>query len=163
MSQCYYYTKSNSKDNMKLPKFNFLRGIISARIVNIEERLTLAQPRYPRTPIVQIPYPEEYSPEFKRIFRQGWRACEHGREIHSNPYNDRENLIYSLYDAWESGYLECFLHHPSRQIQPTDEESYQEGWATAQLGLPLNENPHTYGSHQFNMWYVGWNDFVDNH
>jgi len=28
---------------MKLPKFNFLRGIISARIINIEERLTLAQ------------------------------------------------------------------------------------------------------------------------
>jgi hypothetical protein len=47
--------------------------------------------------------------------------------------------------------------------QPTDEEVYLEGWSTAQLEFPLNENPHTYGSHQFNMWYIGWNDFVDNH
>jgi hypothetical protein len=149
---------------MKLPKFNFLRGIISARIVNIEERLTLAQPRYPRIPMGQIPYPENCeTPREKRIFGRGWRACERGMEVYDNPYSNREELIYSLHRIWESGYLECFLHHPSRQIQPTDEESYQEGWATAQLGLPLNENPHTYGSHQFNMWYVGWNDFVDNH
>ena len=145
-------------------KFKFLRGFISARIINIEDRLTFVQPRYPRIPMNQIPYPENCETrEEKRIFSRGWRSCERGMEVHDNPYSNQENLIYSLHDAWEIGWLECYHHHPSRQIQPTDEESYQEGWATAQLGLPLNENPHTYGSHQFNMWYVGWNDFVDNH
>jgi hypothetical protein len=49
-------------------KFNFFRGIVSARIVNLEERLTFLQPRYPRTPIVLIPYPENYeTPEEKKI------------------------------------------------------------------------------------------------
>jgi len=97
-------------------KFKFLRGFISARIVNIEERLTLAQPRYPRTPMGQIPYPENCeTPGEKKIFRRGWRACERGMEVYDNPYSNREELIYSLHRIWESGYLECFLHHPSRQ------------------------------------------------
>jgi hypothetical protein len=97
-------------------KFNFFRGIVSARIVNLEERLTFLQPRYPRTPIVLIPYPENYeTPEEKKIFRRGWRACERGGEIYDNPYSNQENLIYSLHDAWEIGWLECYHHHPSRQ------------------------------------------------
>ena len=62
-------------------KFKFLRGFISARIVNIEERLTLAQPRYPRIPMGQIPYPEivkhqekkEYSEEDGELVKEVWR------------------------------------------------------------------------------------------
>jgi hypothetical protein len=44
-----------------------------------------------------------------------------------------------------------------------NEDCYSEGWSTAQLGLPLNENPHPIGSNQSSMWECGWNDFVDNH
>jgi hypothetical protein len=62
-----------------------------------------------RTPIRQIPIPEEWNtPEFHRIFIQGWRACERGEEIYNNPYGRVENLIYSLHNAWERGYLDCF-------------------------------------------------------
>ena len=43
------------------------------------------------------------------------------------------------------------------------QREYQGGWATAQLGCPLNENPHPIGSNQCSMWECGWNDFVNNH
>lgn len=44
-----------------------------------------------------------------------------------------------------------------------DKYSYMTGWESARAGYPLNQNPHLYGSNEFNMWYIGWNDFVDNH
>jgi len=97
-------------------KFNFFRGIVSARIVNLEERLTFLQPRYPRTPIGQISYPEEYDDVERRTFRLGWRGCERGMEIHNNPYSIRENLVYSSHQSWERGWLECYHRHPSRVI-----------------------------------------------
>jgi hypothetical protein len=139
-----------------LSKFRFFRGIVSARIVSIDgalERLT-------RTPVSHIPIPDTLTTLVEiQQFRAGWRSCEFGRNIYDNPYSNREALIYSLHRAWEYGFTECFNN---RRVN-RDEEVYLEGWATAQLGLPLNENPHTYGSNQFNMWYIGWNDFVDNH
>ena len=92
---------------MNIHPFKFFRGII--------ERIVFVQPRYPRTPISQIPYPESCeTPEEERTFRRGWRACEQGREIHSNPFSNREQLIYSLHRAWERGWLECYHNHPSR-------------------------------------------------
>ena len=152
--------------------FNFFRGIVSARVVNITNRLNELnnpQPRYPRIPIDNIPYPTNYTEiEERRIFRRGWRACERGNEIYDNPYSRYDQLPYSLYDTWEIGWLECYHNHPSRIhppdiMQPTDEDCYSNGWERAQLGFPLNENPWTFGSNQYNMWHIGWNDFVDNH
>jgi len=123
------------------------------------EPLTFVQPRrYPRTPISQIPYPESCeTPEEKRTFRRGWRACEQGREIYDNPYSNREELIYSLHRAWESGYLECYLHHPTRT------PSYLTGWEQAQRGYPINTNPWGEGTDQHNMFNLGWRDFINTH
>jgi hypothetical protein len=146
--------------------FNFFRGIVSAKVISIANAINELnnQPRYPRTPIGQIPYPESCeTPEEKRIYRKGWRACEQGREIHSNPYSNRENLIYTLHRAWEIGWLECYHNHPSRTTPPTDEQCYLNGWERAQAGYPLNENPWAFGSNQYNMWHIGWADFIDNH
>lgn len=104
-----------------MSKFNFFRGIISARIVNLGDRLTFVQPRYPSIPMDDISYPEEYEDHHqKRIYRLGWRGCERGMEIHDNPYSNRENLVYSLHRSWERGWLECYLNHPARL---TDEQS----------------------------------------
>jgi hypothetical protein len=107
---------------------------------------------------------------------QGWEDAR--SYVEANPYQDR--IRRSL---WNRGFLrwrgrtrinygnvnpnppidETYPEFYNRDRVNRDEEVYLEGWATAQLGLPLNENPHTYGSNQFNMWYIGWNDFVDNH
>lgn len=85
--------------------FTFFHGITKKSRVNtiiLNNRLT-------RTPIRQIPIPEEWNtPHFSRIFLQGWRACERGEEVYNNPYGNTENLIYSLHNAWERGYLDCF-------------------------------------------------------
>ena len=98
-----------------MSKFNFFRGIISGRIVNLEERLTFLQPRYPSIPIDEILCPEEYEElHQRREYRSGWRDCERGMEIHDNPYSTRENLVYSLHRSWERGWLECYHNHPSR-------------------------------------------------
>jgi hypothetical protein len=91
--------------------------MVGARLVSIDlpmENVRITQPRYPRVPMRLIAYPEEYPPELKREFRHGWRACEQGRDIYENPYSVREELIYSLYRAWERGWLECYHNHPSR-------------------------------------------------
>lgn len=80
-----------------------------------EARSAILQPRYPRAPLGFITYPENFvDMEQRRIYRRGWRACERGNEIYNNPYNRAETLIYSLYDAWERGFLECYLNHPIR-------------------------------------------------
>lgn len=50
-----------------------------------------------------------------------------------------------------------------RGILCKDKYSYIMGWESARAGYPLNQNPHIYGSNEFNMWYIGWNDFIDNH
>jgi hypothetical protein len=139
-----------------LSTFIFLRGFIGPNT----ERVTMnARRRIPRTPVGLIPIPEYYHPELRPVFRSGWRACERGMEIYHCPHISTDEWTVTLRRSWEYGFTECFNN---RRIN-TDEEVYLEGWATAQLGLPLNENPHTYGSNQFNMWYIGWNDFVDNH
>lgn len=93
---------------MKLPIFKFFEGILRKSIVGI-------QPRYPRTLMRDIPYPEEYDiPEMKTLFRRGWRACERGEDIHANPYGSNDALIYYLYNAWERGWLECYHNNSYR-------------------------------------------------
>ena len=85
--------------------FTFFHGITKKSRVNT----IISNNRLTRTPIRQIPIPEEWNtPEFHRIFIQGWRASERGEEIYNNPYGRVENLIYSLHNAWERGYLDCF-------------------------------------------------------
>lgn len=72
-------------------------------------------PRYPRIPSTQIPYSESYeTEEEKRAFKMGWRSCERGGEVFNNPYSNREELIYPLHRAWESGYVECYINHPTK-------------------------------------------------
>ena len=117
--------------------------------------------RYLRFPTRQVPSIEGYNtPELRSIFLQGWRACEQGNQIYNNPHSRYNQIIY---DAWEVGYLECYHNHPSRDIEPSDNQCYQNGWERAQLGYPLNQNPHLYGSNQFNLWFCGWNDYTDSH
>jgi hypothetical protein len=105
---------------MGLSTFRFFKGIVSARVVSIVNtlnELNNPQPRYPRIPMDQISYPEEYEDiHQRRTFRLGWRACERGMAIHENLYSNQENLIYSLHQIWERGWLECYHHHPSRVI-----------------------------------------------
>jgi hypothetical protein len=85
--------------------FTFFRGITKKSRVDT----IITNNRLTRTPVRQIPIPEEWNtPEFHRIFIQGWRACERGQEIYNNAYSDREDLIHSLHNAWERGYLDCF-------------------------------------------------------
>jgi len=80
------------------------------------ERIIFSQPRYPRVITRLIPYPEEYEDRVLRdTFRGGWRACERGREIYSNPFSVPSQLIYAQHRAWERGWLECYHNHPSRQ------------------------------------------------
>jgi len=141
--------------------FKFLRK-------NIAVSITFVQPRYPRFPTRQVPAVEGYdTPELRGIFLRGWRACEHGRDIHENPYSVREELIYILHRAWERGWLECYHNHPSRNphevLMPTDEDSYLDGWRQAQGGYPINTNPWREGSNQYTMWNLGWNDFINSH
>jgi hypothetical protein len=150
---------------MGLSTFRFFKGILrKARVVQLRHRLS-------RTPIAHIPVPPYTATvsEYRRAFINGWRSCEFGRNIYDCPHSSYDLAEIQLKREWEFGFTECFNTRQEdfveidTTITQTDEQCYQEGWATAQLGLPLNENPHTYGSHQFNMWYVGWNDFVDNH
>jgi hypothetical protein len=145
--------------------FKFFKGILSkSRVVRLRHRLS-------RTPITNIPVPIYTASvnEYRRAFINGWRACEFGRNIYDCPHSSHDPIGIPLKREWEYGFTECFNTRQQEFVtvdtttDTTDEDCYLEGWATAQLGLPLNENPHTYGSHQFNMWYVGWNDFVDNH
>jgi hypothetical protein len=85
--------------------FKFFHGLTNKSRVNVENRLT----RLSRTPIRQIPYPEDINTrELHRTFLQGWRACERGEEIYNNPYGNVENLLYSPHNAWERGYFECY-------------------------------------------------------
>jgi hypothetical protein len=96
--------------------FKFFHGPTKKSRVNT----IITNNRLTRTPIRQIPIPEEWNtPEFNRIFLQGWRACERGEEIYNNPYARVENLIYSLHNAWERGYLDCFN---TRRTNPQVEE-----------------------------------------
>ena len=96
--------------------FKFFHGLTKKSRVNT----IITNNRLTRTPIRQIPIPEEWNtPEFHRIFLQGWRACERGEEIYNNPYSNVENLIYSQHEAWERGYLDCFN---TRRTNPQVEE-----------------------------------------
>jgi L-2-hydroxyglutarate oxidase LhgO len=101
--------------------------------------------------------------EYRRAFINGWRAYEFGRNIYDCPHSSYDPIGIPLKREWEYGFTEC---HNSRQIPvplPTDEDCYLEGWSTAQVGFPLNENPHPIGSHQSSMWDCGWNDFINEH
>ena len=155
----------NLKRTMRLPTFRFFRGILrKARVVQLRHRLT-------RTPIAHIPVPPHTATisEYRRAFINGWRACEFGRNIYDCPHSSYDLVEIQLKREWEFGFTECFNTRQEdfvlndTTINQTDEQCYLNGWERAQQGHPLNENPHTYGSHQFNMWYVGWNDFIDNH
>ena len=101
-----------------LRKFRFFQGMVGASIVSIGlpmETVRITQPRYPRTPIGLIPYPEECDhPGLRQVFRNGWRACERGMDVFDNPYAHSETMIYSMHIAWERGYIECYLRHSSR-------------------------------------------------
>jgi hypothetical protein len=125
----------------------------------------IPQPRLPRTPIAHIPVPPYTNSvnEYRRAFINGWRAYEFGRNIYDCPHSSYDPIEIPLKREWEYGFTEC---HNSRQIPvplPTDEDCYLEGWSTAQVGFPLNENPHPIGSHQSSMWDCGWNDFINEH
>ena len=129
--------------------------------------ISFVQPRYPRFPTSQVPSIEEYdTPELRSIFLMGWRACEQGRDIFENPYSIREELIYSLYGAWEKGWLECYHNHPYRVSnvqQPTDDECYRNGWESAQRGYPLNNYPIYLNEFKRSIYQRGWDDFVNTH
>jgi hypothetical protein len=141
-------------------KFNFFRGLVGPRKIILRHRLS-------RTPIAHIPVPSFTATvsEYRRAFINGWRACEFGREIYECP--DLE--MVELKREWEYGYTECYNTRREELVnidittELTDEQCYLQGWSSSRLGFPLNHNPHQYGSHQYNMWNCGWNDFVDNH
>lgn len=150
---------------MILSTFRFFRGILrKVKLVQLRNRFT-------RTPIAHIPVPPHTATisEYRRAFINGWRSCEFGRNIYDCPHSSYDLVEIQLKREWEHGFTECFNTRQedfvlnNTTVAQTDEQYYLEGWSTAQFGLPLNENPHTYGSNQFNMWYIGWNDFVDNH
>ena len=97
--------------------FTFFHGIVKKSRVNT----IITNNRLTRTPIRQIPYPEDINTlELRRTFLQGWRACERGEEIYNNPYGNREELIYSQHSAWERGYFECY--NTRRTTNPYVEE-----------------------------------------
>jgi len=96
--------------------FKFFHGITKKSRVNT----IITNNRLTRTPIRQIPYPEDINTlELRRTFLQGWRACERGEEVYNNPYGNVEDLIYSQHSAWEMGYLDCFN---TRRTNPQVEE-----------------------------------------
>ena len=85
--------------------FKFFHGLTKKSRVNT----IITNNRLTRTPIRQIPVRPGYdTPELRSIYLQGWRACERGEEIYNNPYGNVENLLYSLHNAWEVGYLDCY-------------------------------------------------------
>jgi|688.fasta_scaffold162294_1 hypothetical protein len=85
--------------------FTFFHGIVKKSRVNT----IITNNRLRRLPNSQVPARPGYdTPELRSIFLQGWRACERGEEIYNNPYGHLENLLYSLHNAWEVGYLDCY-------------------------------------------------------
>ena len=85
--------------------FTFFHGLTKKSRVNT----IIVNGRLRRLPNSQVPARQGYdTTELRRIFLQGWRACERGMEIYNNPYGNVENLIYSQHNAWEMGYLDCF-------------------------------------------------------
>ena len=145
--------------------FKFFKGILSkARVVRLRHRLS-------RTPITNIPVPTYTASvnEYRRAFINGWRACEFGRNIYDCPHSSYDPIGIPLKREWEYGFTECFNTRQQEFVtvdtttEATDEDCYLEGWASAQLGFPLNENPWEIDTHQFNMWNCGWNDFVNEH
>jgi len=85
--------------------FKFFHGLTKKSRVNT----IITNNRLRRLPNSQVPARPGYdTPELRSIFLQGWRACERGEEIYNNPYGNVENLIYSLHNAWEVGYLDCY-------------------------------------------------------
>ena len=131
--------------------------------------------RYPRFPMNQLSFPEQINTiELRRIFTQGWRACEQGNQIYDNPCSRYDQLEYSSYDAWEIGWLECYHNHPSRIRRYTHEDLYLAGWDSARSGRPNHDNPYNnvnlngwinadVMTHYKTMWDLGWNDFINNH
>ena len=85
--------------------FKFFHGLTKKSRVNT----IITNNRLRRLPNSQVPARPGYdTPELRSIFLQGWRACERGQEIYNNPYGHLENLLYSLHNAWEVGYLDCY-------------------------------------------------------
>ena len=85
--------------------FTFFHGITKKSRVNT----IITNNRLRRLPNSQVPARPGYdTPELRSIFLLGWRACERGEEIYNNPYGHLENLLYSLHNAWEVGYLDCY-------------------------------------------------------
>ena len=85
--------------------FKFFHGLTKKSRVNT----IITNNRLRRLPNSQVPARPGYdTPELRSIFLQGWRACERGEEIYNNPYGHLENLLYSLHNAWEVGYLDCY-------------------------------------------------------
>ena len=85
--------------------FKFFHGLTKKSRVDT----IITNNRLRRLPNSQVPARPGYdTPELRSIFLQGWRACERGEEIYNNPYGNVENLIYSLHNAWEVGYLDCY-------------------------------------------------------
>lgn len=145
-------------------KFNFFRGLIGPRKIRLRHRLS-------RTPIAHIPVPSdtETISEYRRAFINGWRACEFGRNIYDCPHSEYDLVEINLKREWEYGFTECFNTRQRELVtidittEDTDEKCYLDGWEFARQSRPLNQNPFQFGSHQFNMWHCGWNDYVDNH
>lgn len=130
--------------------FKFFKGIVSARVISIGGYFN----RLPRTPINQIPVPATLNTlQSIHMFRDGWRACERDENIYDCPHEGESKR------DWEWGFTECFISR--REV--SDEYIHQMGYEAAQRGLPDNQNPFTYGSNEFIMWHIGWNDYVDNH
>jgi hypothetical protein len=85
--------------------FKFFHGLTKKSRVNT----ITTNNRLRRLPNSQVPARPGYdTPELRSIFLQGWRACERGEEVYNNPYSHIENLLYSLHNAWEVGYLDCY-------------------------------------------------------
>jgi len=126
--------------------FTFFHGVTKKSRVNT----IVTNNRLSRTPIRQIPYPEDINTlELRRTFLQGWRACERGEEIYNNPYGNVENLIDSLHTAWERGYFECY--NTRRTTNPFVEQ-------TREYITDMFREPQThffYGPTQHLGFYVG--------
>ena len=102
-----------------------------------------------------IPIPETITREYdKIIYTQGWLAYQRGVNIYESPYTETDEKR-----MWEYGYTQSYV----LLRLPTDENLYLTGQQAARNGYPLHINPYVPGSHTYNVWSSGWNDFVNSH
>jgi hypothetical protein len=109
--------------------FNFLRGMVGARVVSIGGALNELNQNEPPEGMSYRHWnmlPNDIrngEPRHARIYVEGWEACL-SRDLHINPYvSSNDPIMEQNYVIWNQGYLAC-MNRRTRVYTERDMEYY---------------------------------------